>query len=149
MLVVTANWGFSDGTLVASPCRRRAARAWLRRVRLATIRSGFGRDGIYRPPAGLDIVLAGDTLDGLASAVWRGRERPWHGGVRSGDLQRAVLQRCARRACVLLAGLAALVRRGLPAPAADRRGRPSSTATVSGAGLDGRIDRSCQTEFLP
>jgi hypothetical protein len=28
-------------------------------------------------------------------------------------------------------------------------GRVTAAASLSGAGLDGRIDRSCQTEFLP
>lgn len=130
MLVVTANWAVSDGTLVATPGPRRIARAWLQRVRLATIRSGFGRDGSYRPPSGLDVVLAGDTLDCLASAAWRGRDRPWHAGARASDVRRTVLLQCLRRATPLLAGLAALARRGLAAPAADRRGRPSSTATT-------------------
>jgi hypothetical protein len=27
-------------------------------------------------------------------------------------------------------------------------GRATAQATISGAGLDGRLDRSCQTEFL-
>ena len=97
MLVVTANWAFSDGSLFAAPGRRRAARAWLRRVRLATIRSGFGRDGVYRPPAGLDIVLAGDTLDCLVSAAWSGRQRPWHTGNRAEAARRSGAREGAAR----------------------------------------------------
>lgn len=129
MLVVTANWTVPDGTLVVRRVRSRA-RAWLRAVRSAAIRSGFGRDGVYRPPVGLDVVLAGDTLDGLVSAAWCGRERPWHGDARAVAARRATLAGCARRAAPLLAGLAALARRGLAAPVPDRHGRPSLAATT-------------------
>ena len=64
MLVVTANWAFSDGTLVAVKRRARAARAWLRTVRRGVVCGSFGRDGAYRPPRAVDVVLAGDTFDG-------------------------------------------------------------------------------------
>lgn len=126
MLVVAANWAFTDGTLVAAAGRSRAARTWLRSLRAAAIRFGFGRDGVYRPPTVLEIVLAGDTFDCLTSAAWRGPLRPWHGGIRAASARRGVVDRCARRASPLLAGLAGFVRRGLEAPVADRRGRPSA-----------------------
>jgi len=125
MLVVAANWGFTDGTLLAGGPPPRAARGWLRRVRQAAIRSGFGRDGVYRPPAEVDLVLAGDTFDCLVSAAWCGRQRPWHGGLRVAEARRRVLLGCARRAAPLLSGLARIARGGLVAPTADRRGRPS------------------------
>lgn len=130
MLVVTANWGFTDGTLVVAKPRLRAAREWLREIKTALVRSGFGRDGRYRPPADVDIVLAGDTFDCLTSTAWCGRERPWHAGERARDARQRVILACARRATPLLAGLARFVRTGLAAPAADRRGRPAEGAFV-------------------
>ena len=131
MLIVTANWGFTDGTVVAEARRARAGRAWLRGVRHAVVRSGFRRDGGYRPPDGLDIVFAGDTFDCLTSTAWRGESRPWRGGARVVEARRRVLAGCARHAVPLLAGLATLVRRGLRVPAADRRGRPSAATSVA------------------
>lgn len=129
MLVITANWGFTDGTLVAAGFAPPAIRAWLRRVRLAAIHAGFGRDGVYRPPDFLDIVLAGDTFDATISSAWRGRVRPWHGGVRVREARRDVLRGCVRRAAPLLAGLGRLVRRGLDVPA-DHRHRPSAVVAA-------------------
>ena len=130
MLVVTANWAFPDGTVVAAAGRARAARGWLRDVRLALVRAGFGRDGRYRPPAGLDVVLAGDTFDCLASTAWRGDDRPWRGGARAAETGLRVLLGCARRAAPLLAGLARWTRSGLAVPAADRLGRPAPAAVT-------------------
>lgn len=130
MLVVTANWGFTDGTLVAGGGPPRAARTWLHGIRQAVIRTGFGRDGVYRPPGTIDVVLAGDTFDCLVSAAWSGRDRPWHGGLRVAEARRRVLLGCARRAAPLLAGLARLARAGLAVPVADRRGRPSRAAVA-------------------
>lgn len=130
MLVVTANWAFTDGTLAATAATARAARGWMQDVRLAAIRAGFRGDGLYRPPAGLDIVLAGDTFDCLASAAWSGRDRPWRANGRAAEARQSVMVGCARRAAPLLAGLARLARTGLSAPAADRRGRPDPTRTV-------------------
>ncbi|MFM7109293.1 MAG: hypothetical protein ACKOZU_11980 [Planctomycetaceae bacterium] len=130
MLVVTANWAFTDGTVVAAAGRGRVGRAWLRGVRRAVVRSGFGRDGAYRPPDGLDIVLAGDTFDCLASTSWSGRDRPWRSGARADEARRRVILGCARRAAPFLAALAALARRGLRVPSADRRGRPSAATSV-------------------
>ncbi|MFM9059429.1 MAG: hypothetical protein ACKOSQ_09950 [Planctomycetaceae bacterium] len=130
MLVVTANWAFTDGTVAAAAGRARAARGWLRDVRLAAIRAGFGRDGRYRPPAHIDIVLAGDTFDCLASTGWRGGDRPWRGGARAAGTGRRVLLGCARHAAPWLAGLARFARAGLAVPAADRRGRPAPAAVA-------------------
>lgn len=128
MLVVTANWAFTDGTLRAATPGPRVARAWLRGLRRAVIRAGFGRDGTYAPPGVVEIVLAGDTFDCLTSTAWSGTLRPWHGGGRAATTRRDVLADCARRAAPLLAGLAALARRGLDVPTPDRRGRPMLTA---------------------
>lgn len=130
MLVVTANWAFTDGTVVAAAGRARAARAWLRGVRCAAIRSGFDRDGRYRPPEALDLVLAGDTFDCLVSNAWCGRDRPWHAGARAAEARRRVLLGCARRSAPFLAALGTLARRGLCVPGADRLGRPSVAVEV-------------------
>jgi hypothetical protein len=152
MLVVTANWGFTDGSLVAAAGGSRTARSWLASVRSAVIRAGFGRDGAYRAPETLEIVLAGDTFDCLTSATWQGPARPWHGGARAAAERRHVLGRCARRAAPLLAGLARLIDRGLQVPAADRRGRPAAAVTrqvpVRVAVLTGDRD-SCLAEVTP
>jgi len=130
MLVVTANRAFSDGTLVPVRGRAAAAWTWLRDVRRGVVRGCFGRDGVYRPPRAVDLVLAGDTFDGFLSAAWCGRERPWHAGPRTAAMRRDVLGGCARRAAPLLGGLARLAGRGLDVPAADRRGRPSVAGMV-------------------
>ncbi len=130
MLVVAANWGFTDGTLVRRPAAARAAREWLSRVGRAAIQSGFARDGAYRPPAAVDLVLAGDTFDCLLSAAWCGRDRPWHAGARVAAARRRVLVDCARRAAPLVNGLLRLSKGGLTVPAADRRGRPDLSAVV-------------------
>lgn len=130
MLVVSANWAFTDGTVAATAGRARAGRAWLRSVRRAAIRAGFGRDGRYHPPDVLDLVLAGDTFDCLVSSVWSGGDRPWRGGSRTAEARRRVLLGCVRRAAPFLAALTVLARRGLRVPGADRRGRPSVAAEV-------------------
>ena len=123
MLVVTSNWCVSDGTLSAGPSR------WLidrfrAEVRRSCLRSGFRRDGSYRPVDAVDVVLAGDTFDWLVSREWTGDVRPWDGS----RLAAAAVQRIAagslRRGKRLLATLSAWMRRGIEVPMADRRGRP-------------------------
>ena len=133
MLVVTANWGFADGTLVAPAFRRGHVRGWRRAVLRAAARAGFRRDGSYRPIDGLQVVLAGDTLDGLVSAEWTGRLRPWDGGAAAAVARQRVMRAAARQAAPLLAVLAGWTRGRMLVPAADSRGRPRSDtrATVS------------------
>jgi hypothetical protein len=122
MLVITANWGFTDGSLWQPSPSRHAA--WLAAVHRAALRGGFGRDGTYRPIEALDIVFAGDTLDCLGSRHWTGDARPWHGGAAAHAARNAVLAAAARHGRRLFATLGRWVRTGLPVPTADRRGRP-------------------------
>jgi hypothetical protein len=122
MLVVSANWAIGDGSLV------RATAGWhgllAPAVHRAATRAGFRRDGSYRPIEGVDLVLAGDTFDWLASAAWCGRTRPWHGGAAARAIQGRVAAAAVRRGRRLLAPLVRFGRRGLTLPAADARGRP-------------------------
>lgn len=124
MIVVTANWGIADGTLV------RTATAWQPRLvatmHRAVVREGFRRDGSYRPVDAVDIVVAGDAFDWLVSAAWRGRRRPWHGGAAVADTLREVASRSLRSGRRVVGELARWARRGLPVPAADARQRPAS-----------------------
>lgn len=131
MLVVSANWGFTDGTLFAPPIRRAHVVGWRRAVIRAALRAGFRRDGSYHPITGLDVVLAGDTLDGLVSAEWVGRARPWHADPAAAGLRRRVLRAAAGRAAPLLAVLAGWARGRLRLPAADARGRPRIDARAA------------------
>jgi hypothetical protein len=124
MLVVTANWALADGTLVAP--QRRGQQEFLEAVHRAALRSGVRRDGRYEPIDGIDVVLAGDTFDGLTSSAWTGTVRPWHEGTRAAGMAAGVLLAAAARGRRLLAGLAAWARDGLTVPAADRRGRPAA-----------------------
>lgn len=129
MIVVTANWAFTDGSLVA-PDRSRAA-AWFTTLRRAVLRAGWRRDGSYRPVDRVDLVLAGDTFDWLASAAWAGTARPWHGGSRAAELRRHVMAASARHAARFLGRLGNLATRGFTVPTADRRGRPRLDATAT------------------
>jgi hypothetical protein len=128
MLVVSANWAIGDGSLV------RATAGWhglfAPAVQRAAIRAGFRADGTYRPVTGVDIVLAGDTFDWVASAAWCDRTRPWHGGVAARAILGRVAAQAVRRGRRLLAPLVRFGRRGLVVPAADARGRPDR-GTVS------------------
>lgn len=122
MLVVAANWAITDGTLVSHPRRRQEE--WLAAVHRAAIRAGWCRDGCYQPIAGLDIVLAGDTFDGLTTAAWSASVRPWQAGPRAAELRRTAAVRAIRRGRTLLAGLRGWCRTGMLVPAVDGRGRP-------------------------
>lgn len=122
MLVVTANWAFADGTLVATS--RRGQAEFREAVHRAAFRSGVRRDGRYEPIDRIDVVLAGDTFDPLTSTAWAGGVRPWHEGGRAAGVAATVMLAAAARGRPLLAGLAAWARTGLLVPAADRRGRP-------------------------
>lgn len=129
MLVVSANWMFGDGTLVADATAPYAG-VWLQAVHRAAVRAGFRRDGSYRPLGQLQVVLAGDTFDCLTSAAWTGSLRPWHDGRAAQAARGAVLVQAARRGRRLLARLSRWARRGLSVPTADRRGRPVLAATT-------------------
>jgi hypothetical protein len=124
MLVVVANWGIADGTLVAAS--RHDQVAWLRAVQRAAIRAGFRRDGRYRPPERVDVVLAGDTFDLLTSLVWTTHARPWQRGPRAGAARSRVALAAAARGGRLLAGLRRWARQGIAVPAIGRHGRPAT-----------------------
>jgi diadenosine tetraphosphatase ApaH/serine/threonine PP2A family protein phosphatase len=82
MLVVTANWNITDGTLWRRPLQGLAARAW-GTIQRAGLRAGFRQDGHYEPIDRLDIVFAGDTCDLLSSRCWIERDlRPWNRSTR-------------------------------------------------------------------
>jgi len=93
----------------------------------------------------IDVVLAGDTFDWLMSREWTGDERPWDDGRRAAAARDRVVFGAIGRSHRLLATLAAWMRRGIEVPAADRRGRPMSTASrlvpVRVAVLGGDRDR--------
>jgi hypothetical protein len=128
MLVVTSNWCVSDGTLAAGPQRGLVDR-FRAEVRRSSRRSGFRRDGSYRPVDAVDIVLAGDSFDWLVSREWTGSVRPWDDGPRSAAAWQRVAAGSLRRGSRLLATLAGWMRRGIEVPLADRRGRPLPAIT--------------------
>jgi hypothetical protein len=123
MLAVTSNWLLSDGSLV--PARAATATGWLAVLRRAVLRTGFGRDGRYRPVDSLCLVLAGDTFELLVSDVWAGQARPWHAGHRANAARARPLAAAARAARPAVQRLVRWRRRGLPVPVADAHGRPS------------------------
>ena len=122
MLIVTANWSIADGTFVVRP--RRTQVEWLATVHRAVLRTGVGRDGRYAPRERIEILLAGDTLDGLTTDAWLGDVRPWHEGRRAARIAAGVLVRAAAHGRRLWGGLARWARDGLAVPGADRFGRP-------------------------
>lgn len=144
MLVVTSNWCVSDGTLSAVVPRGYVAR-FRDEVRRASLRGGFRRDGSYRPVDAIDVVLAGDTFDWLVSREWTGDVRPWDGGRRADAARARVVAGAVGCGERLMATLAAWMRRGIEVPLADRRGRPSPSASrpvpVRVAVLGGDRDR--------
>lgn len=125
MLVVTANWGLTDGSLGGrSPA---SASLWLDALRAAVVRAGWGPAGRYRPVERVTIVLAGDTFDLLFTEQWAGRVRPWHGGRQARQVRLGVAARAVSAARRPIARLCRWMRQGLPVPAADGRGRPVET----------------------
>jgi len=131
MLVVTANWSWTDGSLVPNQPAR--GTAWLREVHRAVLRAGFGRDGRYRPVEAVDLVFAGDTFDALSSRRWTDQLRPWHGGPQAASMREQALVAAVRRARRMLAGIARWAREGMALPTADRRGRPLLRAETRAA----------------
>lgn len=143
MLVTTANWAVSDGSLVGAGAGR--AVAWLGAIRRSVVRAGCGRDGRYRPVGEVTLVFAGDTFDWLLTDAWAGRHKPWHAGRQAAELRARVAAAAVRAARPAVRTLLRWVRRGLPVPAADARGRPSArgitTATLRVVLLAGDRDR--------
>jgi len=123
MLVIAANWSISDGTLVGA----NGHRPWqtlVAEVRRIALRSGFRRDGAYRPVEQVDVVLAGDTFDWLLSREWLGSARPWHPSRRAAGIRQRVREGSLRRGTAALLGVVRLARRGLHVPLANRHFRP-------------------------
>lgn len=123
MLVVTSNWGLTDGTLTGASSGALAQRLRLA-VRRAAWRCGMRQDGRYRPIESVDLVLAGDTFDWLTTREWTGAVKPWQPGPQAAAALDRVVEAAARRGSRLRAVLAGWARRGITVPAADRRGRP-------------------------
>lgn len=123
MLVITAKWGIGDGTVHAGP-RAAAVETFFAELRRAVWRAGFRRDGSYRPVEHVQLVFAGDTLDGLCSRAWSDNVRPWHGGRRAALVRDAVAAGVARSGRGAWRHLRRALRRGIDVPAADHRGRP-------------------------
>lgn len=143
MLVVSANWGIGDGSIVASPGTAGVER-FVADVREATVRAGWRDDGRYEPVRETCVVLAGDTCDWLLSREWLAGARPWDAGRAAGIVGRRVVASALRAARRSLLPLGGAVARGFTIPDADRRGRPCPTRTVhvrvSLAFLEGNLD---------
>ncbi|MGI9177262.1 MAG: hypothetical protein ACR2IT_05335 [Pirellulales bacterium] len=122
MLVVTSNWALGDATLFRGGGWQAALPGAVHR---AAIRGGFRDDGTYRPIESLDLVIAGDTFDWLASAAWCGRSRPWHSGGHARETLLGIAHGSLRSARRLLATVTRWADRGLAVPAADTRSRPA------------------------
>lgn len=123
VIVVSSNWLISDGSLVPAPPRREVEPLFRELARLACL-AGVGADGSYRPIERIDVVLAGDTFDGLTSRRWLGRVRPWHAGAARREFAEEILRAAFRCGRDPLSRLGRLARRGIRVPAADRRRRP-------------------------
>jgi hypothetical protein len=124
MLVVTANWNITDGSLWRRPLRGLVDRTWAA-VQRAALRAGFRHDGCYAPIDRLDIVFAGDTCDLLSSQQWITRDlRPWNRSTRVAAIRRQVAAAAVRRAAPLLRQARQLLADGLMVPAATTQGRP-------------------------
>lgn len=130
MIVVTANWAIPDGSVAAPPRAGLFPRLFedLRRIAL---RAGFRRDGRYRPLERIQLVLAGDTFDGLVSGRWLGTARPWERRRAAAAIHEEVLRHAWRHATRPVAAVSRLARRGVSMPAADRFGRPVLAVRVT------------------
>jgi hypothetical protein len=123
MLVVTANWSITDGTLVDPPGRSQCAE-FVAGIRRSAARAGIRRDGGYRPVERVEVVLAGDTFDWLLTDAWLGQERPWQRRARRAATRDRVMHAAVKRGMRLFGRLDRLAREGLSVAAADGRGRP-------------------------
>jgi hypothetical protein len=123
VIVVSGNWLISDGSLVPAPPRREVEPLFRELKRLACL-AGVGADGSYRPIERIDVVLAGDTFDGITSRRWMGRVRPWHAGAARREFAEEILRAAFRCGRGPLSRLGRLARHGIRVPAADRKRRP-------------------------
>jgi len=144
MLVVTANWEISDGTLWPSAAGGVVAR-FIAALTQAAVRGGWRHDGSYAPLDRVDVVLAGDTFDWLASQAWLGPVRPWQRGSRQRTIHGQVVEAALRRGRRCLTPLLRTLHRGIRVPQADRRGRPvvgpSTVVPVGVTLLAGNLDK--------
>ncbi len=126
MLVCSANWLLTDGSLSRRPAVRDvwALIQWLRAV---AARAGFRSDGRYQPVDRVDLVLAGDTLDMLTSTRWHDCVRPWHTTETANQRRRTIAHESMRRGRRVVAVLRQLHQRGLSVPSATPLMRPSTT----------------------
>lgn len=124
MLVCSANWLLSDGSLTR-PLADHDLAVFLQSLTSLAARAGFRRDGRYRPVERVDLVLAGDIFDLLSSARWGGAAGPWDGTHTSQEIKARILTDCLRYGRRALAALRHLRRRGMSVPAATPQGRPS------------------------
>jgi hypothetical protein len=150
MLVVTANWEITDGTLWSSGAGAFVAR-FVAGVRLAAVRCGWRADALYAPIPRIDVILAGDTFDWVASQAWLGAVRPWHRGQRACAIHDGVVAASLVRARGVLAPLLRAARRGISVPRADRHGRPvvgeSVVVPVGLTMLSGNLDGGCSSQW--
>ena len=128
MLVCSANWLLSDGSLTLPPSARDLT-AFLRSLHILAGRAGFRSDGRYQPIARVDLVLAGDMLDTLSSTRWSGRTRPWHATPTAYQRHTSIAAACFQRSQRSLAVLRRLHRDGIRVPAATHLQRLSATET--------------------
>jgi len=144
MIVVTANWEISDGTIWPSATGGVVAR-FIAALTRAAVRGGWRHDGSYAPLDRVDVVLAGDTFDWLASRAWLGPVRPWHRGGRQRKIHAEVVAAALRHGRRCFAPLLRTLRRGICVPQADRRGRPvvgpSTVVPVGVTLLAGNLDK--------
>ena len=124
MLAVTANWEITDGSLV--PSRAAAADAWLGVIQRAAIRAGWSRAGRYQPVTEVCLVFAGDTFNWLATDIWAGRDRPWHGGRNGQDARMRAALAGLQASRLVVRTLRRWMGNGMPVPAAGLHGRPSA-----------------------
>lgn len=125
MLVCSANWLLPDGSLSRPPAASTVA-AFMREIAALAGRAGFRRDGRYQPVDRVDLVLAGDMLDTIASTRWLGALRPWHATVAATRLQADIVAASLRRGRRTIASLRRLARQGISVPDATPLARPAS-----------------------
>ena len=131
MLAVTANWEITDGSLV--PSRAAAADAWLGVIQRAAIRAGWSRAGRYQPVTEVCLVFAGDTFNWLATDIWAGRDRPWHGGRNGQDARMRAALAGLQASRLVVRTLRRWMGNGMPVPAAGLHGRPSARGMQTAA----------------
>lgn len=137
MLVVTTRWAIGDGTVHTGPSIVSIGE-FFRAARRAAWRAGFQRDGTYHPLDSVQLVFAGDTVDGLCTRAWHDSARPWRSGRRSTDAAERVAAGAARSGRRAWALVLRMMQDGITVPAADGHHRPVLSRFVST-----RVDVCC------